>query len=95
LRTFVRGFCSILTALYGPSTVAGNQAEGERGMSTIDRRAFVVGCLVIPVAGCGNPNSTSFTDQTPLLLPAKFRNYGHPRVTGDTPVFVVTGGIKP
>jgi len=62
-------------------------------MSRIDRRAFVMGCLAVPLAGC--------TDTAPhqefapsALAPAKFLNNGH-WATGNTSVFVVTGGINP
>jgi hypothetical protein len=86
--------CWSLTALYGASTVASNRVEEERGMSRIDRRAFVMGCLAVPLAGCPDPNSFIPGGSTGLL-PAQFQNHGYPRTTGDTPVFVVTGGIKP
>ena len=56
-------------------------------MSRVDRRAFVVGLLAVPLVGCLQP-------QAPLL-PATFLNYGHQKASGDTPVFVVTGGVRP
>jgi hypothetical protein len=62
-------------------------------MSRIDRRAFVVGCLAVPLAGC--PDRPSLLGGSSALLPATFLNDGYSRATGDTPVFVVTGGIKP
>ena len=63
-------------------------------MPRMDRRAFVVGCLAAPLAGCDGQLSPSFTGPS-ALLPARFLNDGYPKTTGDTPVFVVTGGIKP
>jgi len=64
-------------------------------MSRIDRRAFVVGCLAVPLAGCPDPNRASLLGGSTALLPATFLNYGYQKTSGDTPVFVVTGGIKP
>jgi hypothetical protein len=61
-------------------------------MSTIDRRAFVIGGLAVPLAGCHNPNRMSFSSGTALPQP-HFLNPGQPRPTGTTPVFVVTGPI--
>jgi hypothetical protein len=63
-------------------------------MSRIDRRAFVLGCVATPLAGCTGQSLTASTVST-TLLPARFLNDGFLRPTGDTPVFVVTGGIKP
>lgn len=65
-------------------------------MPRMDRRAFVMGCLVVPLAGCTLDSGPSIAPPgSSGLLPAQFLNYGYPRSTGDTPVFVVTGGIKP
>ena len=72
----------------------GNRGEKEWGMPRMDRRAFVVGCLAVPLAGCTGQSFTGSPGSS-ALLPAHFLNYGYPRQTGDTPVFVVTGGIKP
>lgn len=67
-------------------------------MSRIDRRAFVVGCLaaplVVPLAGCSGESFTASSGSS-ALLPARFLNSGYLQQTGDTPVFVVTGGINP
>jgi hypothetical protein len=62
-------------------------------MSTIDRRAFVVGCLAVPLAGCQNPNRASVAGGSSSLPQPRFLNPVQPSPTGATPVFVVTGPI--
>jgi hypothetical protein len=70
-------------------------------MSTIDRRAFFVGCLAVPLAGCNKPTSVAFSggssaaqcDTSPhgasFLNAGCWKNIGNSN-TGDTWVFVVT-----
>jgi hypothetical protein len=61
-------------------------------MSRIDRRAFVMGCLAVPLAGCPQPNSP-FVAGSPGLLKATFLNCGI-WSNDDPPIFLVTGGIN-
>ena len=74
-----------------------NRIEKEWGMPRMDRRAFVVGCLAMPLAGCTGDSGGAFGPSTgsSALLPARFLNPGYMQQTGDTPVFIVTGGITP
>ncbi len=68
-------------------------------MSMIDRRAFVVGCLAVPMAGCsgqgGAPASVRST-APPVYFKnnGSWQNYGNTTV-GDDWVYVVTPGFKP
>jgi len=69
-------------------------------MSTINRRAFAMGCLAVPLAGCHNPNRMSLTDIAKSSAPSDIRfknpgqwvNFGNANI-GDTWVFVVSGPI--
>jgi hypothetical protein len=61
-------------------------------MSRIDRRAFVVGCLAVPLAGCPNPDRTSSLARSSGLSYPKFLNCGS---WLNNNVFVVNGGIQP
>jgi len=70
-------------------------------MSRIDRRAFVVGCLAVPLGGC------SKAQMAPTLASVPPGSISTSGVAGNWPyylncgywegntVFVVTGGIKP
>jgi hypothetical protein len=67
-------------------------------MSTIDRRAFFVGCLAVPLGGCSNPRrATAFVQSGPP--PVNFQNNGSWQNNGNTTVgdewvYVVTPGFK-
>jgi hypothetical protein len=67
-------------------------------MSTIDRRAFVVGCLAVPLAGCANPGvKTAFVGASPPIAfqnNGSWQNYGNAATVGDEWVYVVTPGFK-
>jgi hypothetical protein len=60
-------------------------------MSRIDRRAFLMGCLSLPLAGCPDQKSATFV---PALRSdyTKFLNCGS---WSSNTIFVVNGGIKP
>ena len=62
-------------------------------MSTIDRRAFVMGCLAVPLAGCQNLNRASLAGGPRVSSQVNFLNPGNWRTTDNTPVFTVTGPI--
>jgi hypothetical protein len=74
-------------------------------MSTINRRAFAMGCLAVPLAGCHNLkrvslNRVSLTGIAGSSAPSDIRfknpgnwvNIGNTNI-GDTWVFVVSGPI--
>jgi hypothetical protein len=62
-------------------------------MSRIDRRAFVMGCLAVPLAGCADQVNSSFGAGSGVLLKAKFLNCGQ-WSSDEPPMFIVTGGIN-
>jgi hypothetical protein len=67
-------------------------------MSTIDRRAFVVGCLAVPLAGCPAPGTgpALLTSSPPAINfqnNGSWKNYGNTTI-GDVWVYVVTPGFK-
>jgi hypothetical protein len=66
--------------------------EKERGMSEIDRRAFLVGCLVVPLAGCGGQVGMDAAPKlTAATFPqAKFLNPSQTIVSGNLPINFVT-----
>jgi hypothetical protein len=63
-------------------------------MSTIDRRAFALGFLILPLTSCLDRESTSFSrSRDAAATQTVFLNAGHWTSSGP-PVFVVTGGIN-
>jgi hypothetical protein len=67
-------------------------------MSSIDRRAFVAGCLAVPLAGCatnGSARSLVASSPPPVTFQnnGSWQNYGNSTV-GDEWVYVVAPGFK-